>query len=323
MKNILNLIKLSAEKKEVLDDLESIFKLYEQLQYSLNINHVAEDIFAWLNSEFKIDNMLFALFDINTNNKTVILSKGKKFFMDDDLSHFFIINTHTNLNATVSFCASSVEHSHFLKSNYETINAAFFIISTLVQNAILKKKFNEASSLDSVTNVLTRHSFVKKLSSYLKFSNKKQKEIFLLMISIDRLKAVTDEFNYDISDKVLIELAQVIHENIDEFDLVGRIESDSFLVAILNNQDEEEACKIAKNIICDFAKVKIIVNEKTGQSLQKTVSIGFESLKLDSNKTLNEAIKNADTALYEAKNKGRGEFFKFSKLSTFDNFEFF
>ncbi len=61
--------------------------------------------FLWLEEEFAIKNMVFSLFDINKNNKADILAKGDKFYLDDDLSQFFIINTHTNLNATVSFCA--------------------------------------------------------------------------------------------------------------------------------------------------------------------------------------------------------------------------
>ncbi len=84
--------------------------------------------------------------------------------------------------------------------------------------------------MDSVTNVFSSHYFIENLSSYLKLSNNKQNEIFLLMIGIDRFKAVVDEFNYEIADKVLIELARVIHSNINEFDIVGRLETDTFSI---------------------------------------------------------------------------------------------
>ena len=321
--SIIELIKQSASDKVAFETLDSIFKLYEQLQYSSNLNQLASDIFLWLEEEFAIKNMVFSLFDINKNNKTDILSKGDKFFLDDDLSQFFIINTHTNLNATISFCASSEEHSLFLENKYNSIEATFFIISTIVQNAILKKNFIDSASLDSVTNVFSSHYFIENLSSYLKLSNNKQNEIFLLMIGIDRFKAVVDEFNYEIADKVLIELARVIHSNINEFDIVGRLETDTFLVSILSNDDENQACEVAKKIISDFSKARVIVNEETRQTLQKTVSIGFEKFVLNSNMSLDDAIKNADIALVEAKNKGRGEFLKFSKINSSDNFKLF
>lgn len=321
--SIIELIKQSASDKVAFETLDSIFKLYEQLQYSSNLNQLASDIFLWLEEEFAIKNMVFSLFDINKNNKTDILAKGDKFYLDDDLSQFFIINTHTNLNATISFCASSEEHSLFLENKYNSIEATFFIISTIVQNAILKKNFIDSASLDSVTNVFSSHYFIENLSSYLKLSNNKQNEIFLLMIGIDRFKAVVDEFNYEIADKVLIELARVIHSNINEFDIVGRLETDTFLVSILSNDDENQACEVAKKIISDFSKARVIVNEETRQTLQKTVSIGFEKFILNSNMSLDDAIKNADIALVEAKNKGRGEFLKFSKINSSDNFKLF
>ncbi|PRM90285.1 GGDEF domain-containing protein [Aliarcobacter cryaerophilus] len=321
--SIIELIKQSAFDKVAFETLDSIFKLYEQLQYSSNLNQLASDIFLWLEEEFAIKNMVFSLFDINKNNKTDILAKGDKFYLDDDLSQFFIINTHTNLNATISFCASSEEHSLFLENKYNSIEATFFIISTIVQNAILKKNFIDSASLDSVTNVFSSHYFIENLSSYLKLSNNKQNEIFLLMIGIDRFKAVVDEFNYEIADKVLIELAKVIHSNINEFDIVGRLETDTFLVSILSNDDENQACEVAKKIISDFSKARVIVNEETRQILQKTVSIGFEKFALNSNMSLDDAIKNADIALVEAKNKGRGEFLKFSKINSIDNFKLF
>ena len=321
--SIIELIKQSASDKVAFETLDSIFKLYEQLQYSSNLNQLASDIFLWLEEEFAIKNMVFSLFDINKNNKTDILVKGDKFYLDDDLSQFFIINTHTNLNATISFCASSEEHSLFLENKYNSIEATFFIISTIVQNAILKKNFIDSASLDSVTNVFSSHYFIENLSSYLKLSNNKQNEIFLLMIGIDRFKAVVDEFNYEIADKVLIELARVIHSNINEFDIVGRLETDTFLVSILSNDDENQACEVAKKIISDFSKARVIVNEETRQTLQKTVSIGFEKFVLNSNMSLDDAIKNADIALVEAKNKGRGEFLKFSKINSIDNFKLF
>ena len=58
------------------------------------------------------------------------------------------------------------------------------------------------------------------------------------MIGIDHFKAVIDEFDYDIGDKVLIELAKIIHSNVNEFDMVGRLNGDEFLVSILNAIDK-------------------------------------------------------------------------------------
>ena len=96
------------------------------------------------------------------------------------------------------------------------------------------------------------------------------------MIGIDHFKAVIDEFNHDIGDKVLIELAKVIHSNINEFDMVGRLNGDEFLVSILNSSSEYQSEELAKKIISDFAEINILINEEKNQFLKKTVCIGFE-----------------------------------------------
>ncbi|EFU69086.1 GGDEF domain protein [Aliarcobacter butzleri JV22] len=322
MSSILELIKQSATDENAFKSLESIFNFYEQLQYATNIKQVAEDIFVWLNKDFDVNNLIFSLFDINKSIKEDILIKGKEFYLDDDLSHFFIVNTHTNLNATVSFCATSQEHSKFLEEKYQTIEAAFSQVSPIIQNSILKKNFIDSLSLDSVTNVYTRDYLIKMLSERIRLLESEQNEMYLLMIGIDRFKAIIDEFNYEIGDKVLIELARVIHSNISEFDMVGRLNADMFLVS-LNDCNEIQACNIAKKIISDFSEIDILVDKRSGQTLKKTICIGLERYLPSYKISLDDSIKNADTALYEARNKGRGQFFKFSDLKSEDNIELF
>lgn len=322
MSSILELIKQSATDENAFKSLESIFNFYEQLQYATNIKQVAEDIFVWLNKDFDVNNLIFSLFDINKSIKEDILIKGKEFYLDDDLSHFFIVNTHTNLNATVSFCATSQEHSKFLEEKYQTIEAAFSQVSPIIQNNILKKNFIDSLSLDSVTNVYTRDYLIKMLSERIRLLESEQNEMYLLMIGIDRFKAIIDEFNYEIGDKVLIELARVIHSNISEFDMVGRLDADTFLVS-LNDSNEIQVCNIAKKIISDFSEIDILVDKRSGQTLKKTICVGLEKYLPNYNISLDDSIKNADTALYEARNKGRGQFFKFSDLKSEDNIELF
>lgn len=175
---MMELIKSSATNEFAYKALESIFSLQEQLTYSTNLKQLAEDIFNWLSYEFKITNVEFSLFDINKNSKDKIFSKGEEFFLDDELSHFFIINTHISLNATISFCANSKLHHKMIEDNYETIQASFFQISPIIQSLILKKNFIESSSLDSVTNVYNRTYLIQNLTNHLRLSNKNQEEIY-------------------------------------------------------------------------------------------------------------------------------------------------
>lgn len=324
MKNsILKLIKSSANNEKNYLALEKIYNLYDQLQYSSNIKQMAQDIFLWLHTNFDIDNVTFALFDIERNSRENIFIEGDEFYLDDSLSFFFIINTHTNLNAIVSFSATSKEHYDLLSDQYNVIESAFFQISPIIQNGIIKKNFVESQSLDSVTNVYNRHYLVENLNKQMSLSKKEYRSIYFIMVGIDHFKAIIDEFDHDIADQVLIELAKIIHTNISEYDMVARLSGDEFLISMLSSNNESEIIKISENIINDFSKVEVQVNRE-GQTLKKTVCIGIDVYEtFDKNDSIDKTIKNADIALYEAKNKGRSQLFKFSDLTDEDTIDLF
>ncbi|MGB6329759.1 MAG: GGDEF domain-containing protein [Halarcobacter sp.] len=321
--NILELIKSSANNEDSYFALEKIYKLYDQLQYSSNIKQMAEDIYLWLNENFDVDNVTVSLFDIERNNRENIFIEGDEFYLDDSLSFFFIINTHTNLNAIISFSATSKVHYEMMSKQHNVIESAFFQISPIIQNGIIKKNFIESLSLDSVTKVYNRHYLIENLNKQIALSRKEYKNIYFIMIGIDHYKAIVDEFDHDIADQVLVELAKVIHTNISEFDMVARLTGDEFLVSMLSSNNYNEIVKISENIINDFSKIKISVNEN-GDTLQKTICIGIDVYETyDKNDSIDKTIKNADIALYEAKNKGRSQLFKFSDLSEEDTIELF
>jgi diguanylate cyclase (GGDEF)-like protein len=321
--NILDLIKLSANNDDAFVALENIYKLYDQLQYSSNIKQMGNDIYLWLNQNFNIDNVTFALFDIERNSRENIFIEGDEFYLDDGLSFFFIINTHTNLNAIVSFCATSKVHYELISEQYNVIESALFQISPMIQNGIIKKNFIESLSLDSVTKVYNRHYLIENLNKQISLSKKDYKSIYFVMIGVDHFKAVIDEFNHELGDQVLIELAKVIHTNVSEFDMLARLSGDEFLVSVLSTNNLNDITRISQNIINDFSKVKVKVNEE-GHTLQKTICIGFDKYEnFNSDDSIDSTIKNADIALYEAKNKGRSQFFNFADLDENDSIDLF
>ncbi|MEA3498553.1 MAG: GGDEF domain-containing protein [Campylobacterota bacterium] len=323
MKNqMIELIKEACQDSNKFSSLENIYALYDQLQYCENLTEMASNLYDWLYEKYKVNNLNFSLFDMETNVSSTIFKIGGKFFLDGELSFYFIINTHTDLNAVLSFSASSKEHYNKIITTYNYIEAAFFQISPILQNGIMKKHHIEASSIDSVTQVYNRKYLIEHINKLTSLTTKNfDKSITFLMIGIDHFKAVIDEFDYEIGDKVLIELAKSIHSNIDEFDIVARLTGDEFLVALINTPSLQNTIEIAQKIIDQFSKVEVIVDEDTQQILKKTICIGISQYPKDSNNT-EQVLKNADSFLYEAKNKGRGEIaiYKKEELSSIDLF---
>ena len=78
--NVLKLIKESGSTGPKYDSLVRIFKLYEQLQYATNIKHIAQDIYYWLNREYKVDNIIFTLFTQLSHIKNHQFLMYKRFY---------------------------------------------------------------------------------------------------------------------------------------------------------------------------------------------------------------------------------------------------
>jgi len=311
-KEMLALIKQAIADQSKIKSLENIYDLYDQLQYSENLNEMADDLFRWLSFKYNVHNLTFSLFDMEKNLSTAILQKGEEFFLDDQYSFYFIVNTHTETNAVIAFNANSEKDYEVIYSDYVFIEAAFFQISPILQNGIMKKHHVEASSIDSVTNVHNRKYLIEHINKVISLSNKEDKGIAFLMVGIDRFKAVIEEFDYDIGDQVLIELAKVIHSQIRDFDIVARLTGDEFLVALVDISSKEVAYQIAQSIIEKFAKVEVVVNKETQQTLKKTICIGISFYPEDSG-DIQQVLKNSDMFLNEAKNKGRSKYAVYKK----------
>lgn len=308
---MIKLIKKSCKDKFILKSLEEIYILSDKFQYISNINEISDLLYNWLKKEYKISNIRFCLYDLKTEIKTSILEDGVSYFLDGELSFYFVINTHTSINAIVSFGADDKEHYNKINKYYDHLEALFFQISPILQSIIIKKSYVESFSIDSVTNVYNRQYLIKHITKIISLAKKEDENISFLMVGIDHFKAVTDEFNYDIGDKVLIELAKIIHSNIDSFDIVARLSGDEFLIALLNKENTT-ILNIARDIVNDFKNTQIVVDENTQTILQKTICIGISTYPID-NEDINIVLKNADISLYNAKNKGRSEIVVYTK----------
>ena len=169
--------------------------------------------------------------------------------------------------------------------------------------------------VDHLTGSYNRSYLDNYAHNLLSTSNREQKKIAFVKVGIDQFKAVIDEFDYEVGDKVLKSLANTLKATIRDSDLVVKISNDEFLVILLNIINESNAIIISEKLIDNFSKEKIIVNNETKQALMKTICSGI-SIYPDNATSIEEIIKKSDIALYEAKNRGRSQVYLFSEDDT-------
>lgn len=266
-----------------------------------------DDIFNYIASYLKKDYSIDKFKATINSNKVFISCRDDKLL---NIKDFFIkLNDNDELQISILYEDKELEN---IINSFEIIKTTFSIISQTIYNKYLEYKLVEMNLKDSLTGLYNRQYIDEYLKSTLPLSHRENKKIAFLKVGIDHFKAVIDEFDYTTGDKVLKELAKSLEYTVRESDIVARVESDEFLIILHNIINENNAIMIADKIINNFKNVKVIVDEKTNQTLMKTVCTGI-SIYPDDADRIEEIFRSSDIALYEARNKGRSQSFKFQK----------
>lgn len=289
---------------------ETIINENEKLKLS-DLEKSCLNIFDYLNLHHKIE---FLKIDIKKNEKI------ENLFSSCDIQTDYFINTldfkqNCDTEIIFSFLSKTQEEYESIKENLNFIKLSLQIFSQSLYNKYMEKTLSEMSLVDHVTGSYNRCYLNNYVGNLLSLSNREQKKIAFVKIAIDQFKAVIDEFDYEIGDKVLKALAQTLKNSVRESDIVIKISNDEFLVILLNIINENNAILITEKLINNFSKEKVVINEETKQVLMKTICGGI-SIYPDNATTIEEIIKKSDIALYEAKNRGRGQVFLFNEEDT-------
>ncbi len=284
-------------------NFQTIVALNDHLIGIKNLDGIFEYLSSYLKKDFAIDKI-----SITIRNNTIF----KNFEDEKDLKEknfSVLLNDKDELVIRIFFYIREEEN---INSCFQLIKTTFKLISQTVFNKYLEFKIFDMTLKDSLTGLYNRQYIDEYLKTTLPLSQREDKKIAFLKVGIDHFKAVIDEFDYAIGDKVLKVLAKSLEETVRNSDIVARIESDEFLVILHNISNENNAIIVADKIINNFKDVKVVVNEETNQTLMKTICTGISIYPDDADK-IDEIFRSSDIALYEAKNKGRGQLFKFKK----------
>jgi diguanylate cyclase (GGDEF)-like protein len=148
---------------------------------------------------------------------------------------------------------------------------------------------------------MDRHIQVLNKQAYIDYVNASVADpVSLLIIDIDKFKAVNDQYGHPVGDVVLLKVVDAIKQCIRKDDLVGRIGGEEFAVVLLNT-DAEKAYAKAEDFRKAVAEKTTIFGEKC---ITVTVSIGVAE-RDQTTTDFDALINHADHALYQAKHSGR------------------
>lgn len=125
----------------------------------------------------------------------------------------------------------------------------------------------------------------------------------LMLLDIDRFKAVNDTFGHDMGDSLLCEVGNRLRQNVRDGDFVARLGGDEFAIILPDINSRKALGAIAGNLLKSFAEPFAIA----GKQLNTTVSIGIATWPEDC-RDASELMQLADTAMYHARNLGRNQY---------------
>jgi diguanylate cyclase (GGDEF)-like protein/PAS domain S-box-containing protein len=161
---------------------------------------------------------------------------------------------------------------------------------------------------DILTGLYNRFSLGERLAQLLLSAKRDQKHLAVLFIDLDKFKNVNDTFGHMIGDKLLVNVALRIKRSVRESDIPVRNGGDEFVVVISDIKRTEYIGYIAEKIMKEISLPYLIDAHK----ITITPSMGI-SLFPEDGTTEAELLKNADVAMYHAKELGRNNFQLFSQ----------
>ncbi|MGA1932239.1 GGDEF domain-containing protein [Arcobacter sp. YIC-464] len=290
---------------------ENIVKENESLKLVKTLEQFYIEVLEYLKNKFNVNDIEITLLDTSEENTEEVLYKSSNILKEEENCVFELIQSeYTKIRVIVSS-----NDDKDIKENRFVINLALQAFSQTLYNKLLKDTLKDLSLIDSLTGLYNRHYLENYSEKLFSLTKREKNTLGFLKFGIDQFKAVIDEFDYNIGDKVLIALAEVLKQTLRTSDIVLRIDSDEFLVILMNIQDKENASMIAQKIIDCFSKKEVLVNEQTNQTLKKTVCCGIAIFPDDAS-SMEEIFRKSDIALYEAKNKGRSQIFEYTEEDT-------
>lgn len=156
---------------------------------------------------------------------------------------------------------------------------------------------------DGLTGLANRGSFSALLSQSMSEAQRFDRQLAVLFLDLDRFKQINDTLGHDAGDQLLREVATRLEASVRDSDTVARLGGDEFVVLLPELEDGSHAATVARKILSVIAEPFTLI----GHEFRITASLGISVYPQDG---LDEQTltKNADIAMYQAKDEGKNNF---------------
>jgi len=172
----------------------------------------------------------------------------------------------------------------------------------MAENALREQqsRLNYMAFHDSLTSLPNRSLFYDRIYHGLARARRSNSKVALMLLDIDRFKNINDSLGHDAGDILLKAIAIRLNEGVRDMDTVARLGGDEFVIVLEGIHDLDDVIFVANKLLATLSRPL----EISGHSISTTVSIGVSMFPEDGSDT-DELLKNADIAMYKAKEAGK------------------
>ena len=310
----------SYNSKKVIAELNTVRKLSNVLDASLDLDSVVRHIMQFFMDNFKINNCSITLFseqkkysnyetDSNVEEKLISWVQQTNHLVDiRDAKNNFLIDAKFNgailalplrvSNKTIGIISL---YSEIPMENIGLFSTLAEQISLGLMNALNYRHVSEESVTDRLTGLYNRGNFNIMINKELARSSRLGKPISLIILDIDNFKKLNDSCGHLKGDQVLRDVANLVKNGIRTMDTAFRYGGEEFIL-LLPETNSTEAIKISERVRKAVEEHNFGANEKHNGKV--TVSLGLVTCS-NSKSSAEKLIKEADICLYRAKNSGK------------------
>lgn len=182
------------------------------------------------------------------------------------------------------------------------------IFSDMTERKELSANLEFLAHYDSLTHVPNRIMLENLVRQSLAVASRNRSQLAFLFIDLDRFKNINDSLGHSVGDEVLKIVAMRLRQSLREMDIVARLGGDEFVVVLVNPKVADDII-IVCNKLCGVLRQPMSMGD---YDLVVTPSIGISVFPKDAS-NYETLLKNADTAMYKAKQCGRDNYMFYSE----------